>query len=84
MKNIRTSKNLFVFADKSNNLYEMSKENYNKLHRDNITKTYKKTNTNIKDNIDKEAANIAKSFHIQDRVERYANRNAFLNLKNHK
>ena len=62
----------------------MSKENYNKLLRDNITKTYKKTNTNIKDNIDKEAANIAKSFHIQDRVERYANRNAFLTLKDHK
>ena len=52
--------------------------------RDNITKTYKKTNTNIKDNIDKEAANIAKSFHIQDRVEGYANRNAFLTLKDHK
>ena len=84
LKNIRTSKNLFVFADKTNDLYEMSKENYNKLLRDNITKTYKKTNTNIKDNIDKEAANIAKSFHIQDRVERYANRNAFLTLKDHK
>ena len=84
LKNIRTSKNLFVFADKTNNLYEMSKENYNKLLRDNITKTYKKTGTNIKDNIDNEAANIAKSFHIQDRVERYANRNAFLTLKDHK
>ena len=31
LKNIRNSKNLFVFADKTNNLYEMSKENYNKL-----------------------------------------------------
>ena len=37
LKNIRTSKNIFVFADKANNLYEMSKENCNKLLRDNIT-----------------------------------------------
>ena len=29
-------------------------------------------------------SNIAKSFHIQNRVEHYANRNAFLNLKDHK
>ena len=62
----------------------MSKENYNKLLRDNITKTYKKTNTSIKDNIDKETANIAKSFHIQNRVECYANRNTFLTLKDQK
>ena len=33
--------------------------------------------------IDKEAANIAKSFHIQDRVERYAERKSFITLKDH-
>ena len=84
LKNIRNSKNLFVFADKTNNLYEMSKENYNKLLHDNITKTYKKTDSSMKYKIDKEAANIAKSFHIQDRVERYAERKAFITLKDHK
>ena len=84
LKNIRNSKNLFVFADKTNNLYEMSKENYNKLLNENITKTYKKTDSSMKDKIDKEAANIAKSFHIQDRVERYAERKAFITLKDHK
>ena len=38
----------------------------------------------MKSKIDKEAANIAKSFHIQDRVERYAERKAFITLKDHK
>ena len=84
LKNIRNSKNLLVFADKTNNMYEMSKENYNKLLHDNITKTYKKTNSSMKHKIDKEAANIAKSFHSQDRVERYAERKAFITLKDHK
>ena len=40
----------------------MSKEIYNKLLHDNITKTCKKTDSSMKDKIDKEAANIAKSF----------------------
>ena len=62
----------------------MSKENYNKLFHDNITKTYKKTDSSMKDKIDKVAANIAKSFHIQDRVEPYAERKAFITLKDHK
>ena len=62
----------------------MSKENYNKLLHDNITITYKKTDSSIKDKIDKEAANIAESFHIQDRVENYAERKAFIILKDHK
>ena len=37
----------------------------------------------MKDKIYKEAANIAKSFHIQDRVERCAERKAFITLKDH-
>ena len=84
LKNIRNYKNLFVFADKKNKMYEMSKENYNKLLPDNITKTYKKTDSSMKEKIDKDAANITKSFHVQDRVERYAERKAFITLKDHK
>ena len=62
----------------------MLKENYKKLLHDNITETYKKTDSSMKDKIDKEATNITKSFHIQDRVERYAERKAFITLKDHK
>ena len=42
MESIRSSKNVLVFADKSKNLYELSRENYQKLLHDNITQTYKK------------------------------------------
>ena len=40
LENIQSSKNILAFADKSTNLYELSKESYEKLLHDNITQTY--------------------------------------------
>ena len=39
----KSSNNMLVFADKSTNLYELSRDNYEKLLHDNITQTYQKT-----------------------------------------
>ena len=44
IQEIRQSKQLFVSADKSSNIYKMNKEDYEKLMHKNITKTYEKTN----------------------------------------
>ena len=41
LKKINSSPNIFVFADKTRNIYETSLDAYNKLMHDNITKTYK-------------------------------------------
>ena len=43
-----------IFADKTQNLYETSKENYNKLFAENISKTYQRTTGKIYGNINKE------------------------------
>ena len=40
IKRINEDRLLFIFADKANNLYELSKDNYNKLLKDNIKKSY--------------------------------------------
>ena len=40
IKSIRKSNYVFIFADKTRNLYETSKENYNKLLTENITKKH--------------------------------------------
>ena len=40
---IKQSKNVFLSADKSTNIYTMEKDDYNRYFRENITKTYKKT-----------------------------------------
>ena len=39
---IKKSKNVFIFADKTRNIYETDKNTYSKLLTDNISKTYKK------------------------------------------
>ena len=42
IESIQSSKKVLVFADKSTNLYVLSRDNYQKLLHDNITQTYKK------------------------------------------
>ena len=41
LKKINSSDKIFVFADKTRNIYETSLDTYNKLLHENITKTYK-------------------------------------------
>ena len=75
---------LFIPADKTNNLYKLSKDNYNKLLTDNITKSYKKTNTAAINDINEEAKCIAERLHLDDRVEQFNQRESFITLKDHK
>ena len=49
---------LFIPADKSNNLYKVSKDTYIKLLQDNITKSYKTSNVTLINNIYKEVKAI--------------------------
>ena len=42
-QSIKSSNNMLVFADESTNLYELSRDLYEKLLQDNITQTYQKT-----------------------------------------
>ena len=84
IENIQSSKDMFVFADKSTNLYQMSREKYRILLHDNITKTYQKTAVNTKGNIDKESKRFAKSMNLDNKMECYSHQNAFITLKDHK
>ena len=84
IKSIRESPYAFIPADKTRNLYEMDKSAYDKLLMDNITKTYRKTDNNVYNEINREAKQIASGFNIADRVECLAKTNAFITLKDHK
>ena len=84
IESIRSSKNVLVFADKSTNLYELSRENYQKLLHDNITQTYKKAPKNAKRDIDRKTKNFAKTLKIEDRMECYSDQHAYITLKDHK
>ena len=45
IRKIRKSNNLFVSAEKSRNIYKVSKASYERVMHENITKTCKKCNT---------------------------------------
>ena len=75
---------LFIPADKSNNLYKVSKDTYSKLLQDNITKSYKKSNVTLINNINKEAKAIVSELKLDDEIEQYNQREAFVTLKDHK
>ena len=65
-RDIAASSDLFVPADKTTNIYKMPKDTYNKLLDENISAKYKKSNANIKKQIDQEAKSIASRLSIAD------------------
>ena len=84
INSIRSSPNLVIPADKTTNLYEMSAKDYNKLLHDNITKSYKKASDSFETEINREAKAIAPSLHLDNRIQKFSKRNAFVTLKDHK
>ena len=84
VKDIKKATDVLVFADKTTNIYRVSTDAYQKLLHDNITKTYKKTDEKLKNNINKEAKEIAKKLGLDNRMQGYANSTAFITLKDHK
>ena len=84
IKEINNSSSIFVPADKTTNLYKVSKENYEKLLKENITVNYKKADISVKNNIDREAKVIANKLNLADRIECYNMNDAFITFKDHK
>ena len=83
-RTINNSKEVYVPADKTTNLYKLPPQDYKKLLHDNITAKYKKTNIQQQTRIDREAKKIAGNLGLDDRIEQYAKNNAFITLKDHK
>lgn len=83
-KKIANSNKLFVIADKTSNVYEVTKETYKKHLRDNVTAHYEKAKVNTEKDINLEARTITKRLKIDDRVEPMPHRDAFLTIKDHK
>ena len=84
IKKIKDSTKMFIPADKTRNLYEVEKTQYEKLLRDNITKNYKIADKHVYDDINEEAKKIASDLEIEERMETMAKKQAFITLKDHK
>ena len=84
IKNIKESKDIIVFADKTTNMYNVSKGNYRKILLENVTKSYQKSRSPLVDNINDEAAKLMVDLKIEDRMECFAKKEAFVTFKDHK
>ena len=81
---IKNSTKAFIPADKTTNYYELDKKTHDRLLMNSITSTYGKADGNTINIINNEARIIATDLNIQDRVERMAEQQAFITLKDHK
>ena len=62
----------------------MNTSAYNKLIKENVTKTYKKSSGKVVEKLNAQSAKIAKNLKLDDRIEKLAEKEAFLTLKDHK
>ena len=84
MKSIKQDPKLLIPADRINNLYRLTTDEYNKLLTENISKSYKRTDKSSLNSINTEAKNIAKDFKLEDRIEQHSQHQSFITLKDHK
>ena len=84
IKNITSSENVIVPADKSSNYYKVPIKDYVKLLNNNITSKYKKSNNKNLESVNKETKIIASKLNLQNRMQCYPNNPAFITLKDHK
>ena len=70
IRQIRRSNKLFISAGKSRKIYKVSKASYERMMHGNVTKTYKKCNTNKSNSINFKAKSIANKLKIDARVEK--------------
>ena len=84
VKRIKRTKNVIVASDKTSNFYQMTREQYSKLVKDNVTAKYKKADENEVNEINKEAKEVTKELRIHNRINKLPLREAYVTLKDHK
>ena len=65
-------------------MYKLSKEKYNHLLQNSITKTYKKAEKHVNDKINEDGKKIAEKMNILNRMDINGTNDCFITLKDHK
>lgn len=81
---IKKPNNLLIPADKTTNYYSMNTATYEKLITENVTKTYKKSSPKVVDELNSQSARVAEKLGLSNRIEKLAEKEAFVTLKDHK
>ena len=81
VKNIKKNPQLLIPGDKTNYLYEVTSEEYNKLLHENICNSYNKTIVSAINAISTEGKAIAKDLNLDERIEQYKQNQIFHHSK---
>ena len=65
---VKENPNILVNADKTSSIYQVSKQTYNQLLVNNVTKDYKHAPVNLVSQINDEAKGIAQELGLADRI----------------
>ena len=84
LKGIRSSKKKLTAADKTSNMYRLSKDQYSNVLQNAITSKYKKTDKGTATNINKEGIKHAREVNVIDKIEINGTGSSFITLKYHK
>ena len=81
---MKKSKKLFVFSDKTSNIYQIKKDKYSKLTTVAITSTYKKIPDNISNKVNPEGKKIIESKEVVNRFFVNRRNSCHITLKENK
>ena len=81
---INKSRNVFVPADKTTNVYEVTSKQYKTLLNNNVTSHYEVAKEGTEHSVNRQARTITSMLGISDRVEPIAHKEAYITLKDHK
>ena len=84
IKTVNQSKKTLTLADKTSNMYPLSKEEHDELLSNAVTSNYKKKNNSIKKKINMAGKQISKNNEILNCIEINGGNNCFFTLKDHK
>ena len=70
VEQIKNNNKIFVSADKSRNTYMLQQEEYTKLLKENVTKTYKKSTRKKLFNINRTSKEITEKLKVSDRIDK--------------
>ena len=84
IKTINQSDKVYVRADKTNNIYKLSKTEYDGILTNSITSTYKKSKRKIENVINQKGKEILKDQPVLSRMNINGQNNCFVTLKDHK
>ena len=84
LQQIKSVQEAIIPADKTRNFYKISKEEYEQMLTENITKDYRKAELHEVSKVDQQAAEIASNLGLSDRMEKFTKQDAFLTIKDHK